>query len=428
MKARIQNGIAAMMARGLPHVMVANIAQQGVAFIGVLLIAKLLPPHEFALVRIALAYAAIGTVLAAGGITAPVLRYCADIAMSLIERRALLAVGIRRVLVISAGVSVGALGLLLAWPMDKLQAGVFASYVLQLPGLALASLLLVYLQANQQFKALAFYQVMIRVVTLVLTVGAVYWFGLAGLLVAACVTAYLICVPLLTLSRPLFRLASAVAVPADFSSLAFYSVFGTAVTALGQYADVIMLDFVGTQKEMIAVYSLATVFFFAAVALGGAVQSVATPMFTALIHDPALLKKRLLRWSTLLSAAAVPVAVGLVLLARAIETWFLGDSYAGLSNILAILMLKFFLWSTFAIGGAALVGVGAIKQGAWIAVFATILTFTIGLPLCERYGIYGAAWTQVLVTVVSAVLIWWVLVVETRALHNQASRASSENA
>lgn len=428
MKERIQKGVAAMMARGLPHVMVANIAQQGVAFIGVLLIAKLLPPQEFALVRIALAYAAIGTVLAVGGITAPVLRYCADIAMSLTERRALLAVGIRRVLAISLLISLGALGLLLVWPMDKLQSGVFASYALQLPGLAITSLLLVYLQANQQFKALAFYQVAIRVVTLVLTVGALYFYGLVGLLVAACATAYLICVPLLTLSRPLFRPATSVAVPADFGSLAVYSVFGTAVTALGQYADLIILDFVGIQKELIAVYSLATVFFFAALALGGAVQSVATPMFTSLMHEPALFKKRLVRWSVLLSVAAIPVAVTLVLLAEGVETWFLGDSYAGLSHVLAILMLKYFLWSTFAVGGAALVGIGAIKQGAWIAVFATLLTVAIGLPLCERYGIYGAAWTQVLVAVVSALLIWWVLVVETSALRDRASMVSEKNA
>lgn len=428
MSSKIGTAVRNLFRHGLPYVMLSNLAQQGVAFLTVLFVAKFLPPSEFALVRIALAYTAIATVLAAGGITAPILRYCADVALSHIERRSLLAIGIRRVLAISLVVSLGALGLVLAWPMDAVQSSVYATYALQLPGLAIASLLLVYLQAIQQFKALAFYQVAIRLVTLVLSVGAVYFYGLMGLLVATWITAYLVCVPLLALSRPLFRPSTAVTVPADFSNLAFYSVFGTAVTALGQYADVIMLDLVGTKKEMIAVYSLATVFFFAALAVGGAVQSVATPMFTTLIHDPVLFKKRLLRWSLLLSAAAIPVAVVLVLLAMAVENWFLGNSYAGLSNILTILMLKYFLWSTFAVGGAALVGVGAIKQGAWIAVLATIVTVSIGLPLCERYGVYGAAWTQVIVTVMSAMLIWWVLIVETRALRNRAALGKAQDA
>ena len=409
-----------MVDRGLPHVMAANIAQQAAAFLGVLLIAKLLPPDEFALVRIALAYIAIATVLAAGGITTPILRYCADAALSRIERQSLLAVGIRRVLAISSVVTIGALGLVLAWPMDAVQSSVYAAYALQLPGLALASLLLVYIQAIQQFRMLAYYQVAIRVMTMALSVGGAYFYGLIGFLVATLIAAYMVCVPLLTLSRPRFRSPAPLSVPADFSKLAYYSAFGAVVTALGQYADVVMLDLAGIKKEMIAVYSLATIFFFAALAVGGGVQSVATPMFTALINDPTLFKKQLLRWSLLLAATAIPVAVVLVLLAKVVETWFLGSNYAGLSGILAILMFKFFLWSTFAVGGAALVGVGAIKQGTWIAALTTTISVAIGFPLCQRYGIYGAAWAQVLVGLLSSVLVLSVVRHEVRLLTQRA--------
>lgn len=428
MSSRIRSIFSNLFRHGLSYVMLSNLAQQGVAFVTVVLVAKFLPPGEFALVRIALAYTAIATVLATGGITAPILRYCADVDISHIGRRLLLAVGIRRVLALSSALVLVVLGFVLVWPMDRVEASVYTAYALQLPGLAIASLLLVYLQAIQQFKALAIYQVAIRLATLVFSVGAVYFFGLMGWLVSAWLMAYMVCAPLLALSRPLFRAASAVDIPPDFSRLAFYSVFGTAVTALGQYADVILLDVVGVKKEMIAVYSLATVFFFAALALGGAVQSVATPMFTSLIREPVIFKERLLRWSLLLSAAAIPISIVLVVLAKVVEAWFLGSNYAGLSNILAILMLKYFLWSTFAVGGAALVGVGAIKQGAWIAVLTTILTVTVGFPLCMHYGVYGAAWTQVVVTIVSAVLIWWVLVTEIRALRHRSALASAENA
>ncbi|MCY1552580.1 hypothetical protein D9M68_889870 [compost metagenome] len=128
------------------------------------------------------------------------------------------------------------------------------------------------------------------------------------------------------------------------------------------------------------------------------------------------------------SMAAIPVAMALVSVAWLVETRFLGSSYAGLSTLLAILMLKFFLWSTYAVGGAALVGVGAIKQGAWIAVFTTIVTIVIGVPLCERYGVHGAAWTQVIVSLVAAILIWWVLVVETRALRHRSVLTPTQDA
>jgi O-antigen/teichoic acid export membrane protein len=264
--------------------------------------------------------------------------------------------------------------------------------------------------------------------TLLISVVAVYLYGLHGLLIAAGFMAYLACVPLMLLSRPLIRATESLKVPADFSSLAFYSVFGTAVTALGQYADLIILDMVGTSKDVVAVYSLASVFFIAALTVGGAVQSVATPMFTSLMQNPQQFVSKLMRWSLMLSLAAVPISAFLVLFAFGVETWFLGDKYAGLASILGVLMLKFFLWSTFAVGGAAMVGVGALKQGAWIAVATTLLTITIGFPLCRHYGVYGAAWTQVAVAAVSALLIWWVLIFETRALKNRFGAGGAKNA
>ncbi len=424
----IANVVGRFFRHGLPYVMVSNIAQQGVAFVTVLVIARYLAPEEFALVRLALAYVAIATVLAVGGITAPVLRYCADVALQDSHRRSLLGVSALRVVVISFVVLGAALAWVAWWPEDPLQATVYAAYALQLPGLAVASLVLVYLQAVQRFKALAFYQVAIRLAALVLSVVSVVVWGLTGLLVAVGLVAYLSCVSLLALARPLWRPAAGFCLPKDFSSLAFYSVFGTVVTAIGQYADLIILDVTGAPKAAIAIYSLATVFFFAAMAVGGAVQSVATPMFTGLMHEPEQFRLRLVRWSVSLVIAAIPTAAVLVGLAWVVEMRFLGSDYAGLSALLAILMIKYFLWSTFAVGGAALVGVGAIRQGAWIAVLGTISTIAISLPMCERYGVLGAAWTQVIVTVMTAALIGWVLVVEVRALHRRANAPKSSYA
>ena len=428
MNAKIGIALRKLFSHGLPYVMLSNLAQQGVAFLTVLFVAKFLPPSEFGLVRLALAYTAVAAVLAAGGMTAPILRYCADSAFGNEQRRSLLAVGLRRTLAIALVVSLVALGLVLSSHDDAVQTRVFATYSLQLPALAIASLLLVYLQAIQRFKTLAIYQLAIRFTTLVFSVGAVYAYGLTGLLVATLVMAYLVCVPLLVLSRPQFRPSPRTSVPKDFSSLAFYSVFGTAVTALGQYADMIILDLAGTPRADIAVYALATVFFFAALGVGGAVQSVATPMFTSLMREPAVFRQQLHRWSMRLGMAAILVAMALVTLAWLVETRFLGISYAGLSTLLAILMLKFLLWSTYAVGGAALVGVGAIKQGAWIAVFTTVVTIAIGFPLCQRYGVYGAAWTQVIVSLLSAILIWWVLATETRSLSERAAGTPTPDA
>ncbi len=382
--------------------MFANIIQQAVALLGVLVIAKLLPPEEFGLVRIAMAYVAVATIIAAGGLTAPVLRYCADPRFNSAERRRILGTGLRRLALVAAISTLVVLTLIFFSGREDKETLVLSAYAMQIPALAAGSLLIVYLQAVQRFRYLAYSQVCIRVLSFVLTASATWLYGLNGLLISALVAAIAATLPPLMAARPLFQ---EVPLPKDFSILAKYSVVGMLITTVGQYADILLLDWIGTDRRLVAIYSLATVFYFALSALAGAVQSVATPMFTNLTNDPAAFRSRLRRWTKGLIAVALPASACVVALAWGLEHWFLSTSYAGLSHMVAILMLRFLLWCTYAVGGAALLGMGAIKQGTWIAASTTSLTLVLGYPLCFWWGVWGAAWTQVVVALVSALLI-----------------------
>lgn len=399
---RIQARLAGLHACGLHHVMIANIAQQVVAFLGVLVIAKLLTPQEFGLVRIAMAYVAVATVIGAGGLTAPVLRYCADPGFDGDARRRVLGSGLRRLALVAAATTAAFLLLIFLSGREGNESLVLSAYALQIPALATGSLLLVYFQAVQRFRYLAYSQVTIRLLSFTLTAAGAWLYGLDGLLLAALVAAIAGILPLLLAARPVFR---EMILPRDFSSLARYSFIGMLITTAGQYTDILLLDWVGTDHQLVAVYSLSTIFFFALSALAGAVQGVATPMFTGLMGDPAAFRTRLRNWSLGLSAAALPAASGAMALAWSLEHWFLGPAYAGLSLMVAILMLRFLLWCTYAVGGAALVGVGAVKQGTWIAAVTTSLAVAVGYPFCLLWNVWGAAWAQVVVALVSALLI-----------------------
>lgn len=399
---RIQAWLTGLHAQGLSHVMIANVTQQAVAFLGVLVLAKLLPPEEFGLVRIAMAYVAVATIIAVGGLTAPVLRYCADPRFNTNERRHILGTGLRILALVAATTTIAALALVFISGREGKEALVLSAYVMQIPALGASSLLLVYLQAVQRFRYLAYSQVAIRLLSFVLTASATWLYGLDGLLISALVAAIAATLPLLMAARPLLHKTP---MPKDFGVLAKYSVFGMLITTVGQYADILLLDLVGTDRGLIAIYSLATVFFFALSALAGAVQSVATPMFTNLMNDPAAFRLGLRRWTMGLSAVALPASIGVVALAWGLEHWFLGSAYAGLSQMVAILMLRFGLWCTYAVGGAALVGVGAIKQGTLVAALTTSLALALGYPLCLAWNVWGVAWTQVAVALASALLV-----------------------
>lgn len=402
---RIGASLAAIRARGLLHIMIANISQQAVAFLGVLILAKLLPPDEFALVRIAMAYMAVATIIGAGGLTAPVLRYCADPAFDAAGRRRILGAGLKRLVLVSMATLVGVLLLVLISGRGRPESLVLAAYAMQIPALAAGSLLLVYFQAVQRFRFLAYSQVGIRLVSFFITTAAAWLYGLMGFLVAAWLAALLACLPLLLAARPLSG-AVAAGLPSDFFLLARYSLLGMVITTAGQYADLMMLDWVGTDRSQVAVYSLATIFFFAVSALAGAVQSVATPGFTGLMGNPEAFRARLRRWSLLLSGAGVLASLGVVAVAWGVEHWVLGRPYEGLALMVAVLMLRFCLWCTYAVGGAALVGIGAIRQGTGIATATTLLALIVGYPLCLALGVWGAAWTQVVVALGSVLLVW----------------------
>jgi O-antigen/teichoic acid export membrane protein len=107
-----------------------------------------------------------------------------------------------------------------------------------------------------------------------------------------------------------------------------------------------------------------------------------------------------------------------------LQTWFFGEKYVGFLNYLAILMLKYIVWSSYAIVGAAMLGAGIIKSGTWVAVITTLVSFALGYPLCKWWGATGAAVAQVSVSLLSLGLILWVQKLEFHRLFGSSLRAS----
>jgi O-antigen/teichoic acid export membrane protein len=148
----------------------------------------------------------------------------------------------------------------------------------------------------------------------------------------------------------------------------------------------------------------------------GAIQSVLTPKFTALLSDPTGFNALLYRWTRGTFFVALGVAFAILALAWLIEQFLLPVHYKGFVMLLLILLIKFVLWASYAVGGAALVGAGVIKSGTLIALITTVIAFASGYPLIKYLGIWGAAWMQVLVAGASFLLVQWTLRLEIRKL------------
>jgi O-antigen/teichoic acid export membrane protein len=415
-----------LMNSGYLPVFSMNILLQMLGFSSTVMVAKFLLPTELAMVKTAQAYASVAVILAGVGLTAPVMRFCADSRFDEEAQQAMLRTALRAVA--WASLTVVAMILLVVsgvLGLDVQSGRVYAIYALVLPALALTGLLYVYLQARQQFGALAKNQSLIKLASVCLVVWATYAWGLYGLLVMTIVVGYLGLLPLLRLTLFSQRKSKlCMILPSGFYRFAFYGMAGMFISALGQASDFILMDLVGTERSDVGRYSLASVFFLGAATITGSIQAVITPRFTTLLPEPLQFMVYLRGWipkivMLSLAVACITVATGWIL-----QTWFFGEKYVGFVDYLAILMLKYIFWSSYAVVGAAMLGAGIIKSGTWVAVGTTIVSFVLGYPLCKWWGATGAAIAQVGVTALSLGVILWVQKLEFNRLFGMSLRAN----
>lgn len=421
---RLRMRCRGMVEKGYLPIFSMNILLQLLGFGSTVIVAKFLFPAELAMVKTAQAYAAVAVILAGAGITAPVLRFCADPQFNEEAKQAMLRTALFTVAWVSLclvvtllAVIVGVLGL------EGQPGRVYAVYALLLPALALTGLFYVYLQARQQFGVLAKNQSLIKLASVCLVVWATYAWGLYGLLIMTLLVTYAGLVPLFRLTavrcgaKP-----SPGGLPTDFHHLAFYGMAGMFISAVGQTSDFILMDFIGTDRGDVGRYSLASIFFMGAATLTGSIQAVITPKFTALISNPPQFMEYLRGWIGKMLMLGCSVACVTVFVAWVLQTWFFGERYAGFVDYLAILMLKYIVWSSYAVIGAAMLGAGIVRGGTWVACATAIVSFALGYPLCKWFGATGAAVSQVVVTMLSLGLILWVQKLEFNRLFGMSMR------
>lgn len=414
-----------LMEKGYLPVFSMNILLQLLGFGSTVIVAKFLLPAELAMVKTAQAYAAVAVILAGAGLTAPILRFCADCRFGEEAQQAMLRTALRVVAWVSLAVVIALLGVVAATLGFEEQTGrVYALYALVLPALAFTGLFYVYLQARQQFSALAKNQSLIKVVSVCLVVWATYAWGLYGLLAATVIVTYVGLAPLLRLTNIGRISKSVMELPAGFYRLALYGMAGMFVSALGQSSDFILMDFVGTDRTEVGKYSLASIFFLGAATLTGSIQSVITPKFTQLLSDPPQFLAYLRSWIPKMVGLSVLVACSTVFAGWILQTWFFGEKYVGFVDYLTILMFKYIIWSSYAVVGAAMLGAGIVKSGTWVAAATTIGSFALGYPFCMWWGATGAALSQVSVTLLSLGLILWVQKLEFNRLFGMSLRVS----
>jgi O-antigen/teichoic acid export membrane protein len=141
-------------------------------------------------------------------------------------------------------------------------------------------------------------------------------------------------------------------------------------------------------------------------------QTVAIPFFSARHQDGEWVLLNARKWQV---AGALLGAFGAAVVFCAVTLliqYFYGHAYASAISFLIPVLLAQCLLATFHVQAAALIGMNLVRVNTVVAAIVVPLSVLVTIIMANRYGVWGAAWAQVISAAVYAGLqsIWgWVV-------------------
>lgn len=392
--------------KGFFDLLSVNFLTQFLGFGSTLLVAKFVTPVELGDIKILQSYTALFVILAGFGFNAAVLKVCAEDRpdqdklgiLRLAVQRAGLATAITILLVIVLALS----GVITPTPRLSLWLIVYACTI---PLQVLTGIFIVFLQAQKKIKEMARSQAIVKIQSVFLIVISTWLWGFKGFIFAT-VAAYALGLwPFLRQIGVNFLHTPLEQKPARFMQYAFFSVLANGIALLGQSGDILILDHFTVDRAAIGYYALAIIFVAAASQVTGTVQSITTPYFSEHAQDETWFRRQLFLNQLRMALLGVAVAVGVYVLAWILVPLVYGPDYSPTLIYLAILLIKYVTWSSCAVLGSALLGLGLMHYNFVIAAIITTIGLTLSFVFLNQFGVVGVAWAQVCSGILQFILV-----------------------
>lgn len=393
---KISSIISFLREKGFFDLLSVNFLTQFLGFGSVLIVAKFLTSVELGEVKILQSYTAIFVVLAGFGFNAAVLKVCAenrpDREKGSILRLAVTFAGIATLITLLIVFALSLTGIITSTQHLSLWLMIYACSI---PMQVLSAIFIVFLQAQKKIKEMAYSQAVIKVQSVLLIVISAWLWGFKGFIIAT-VAAYTLGLwPLFRQIGLKFFYMPIEKIPVHFMQYALFSVLANGVSLLGQYGDIFILDHYADNREAIGYYALALIFVAAAGQVTGTVQSITTPYFSEHSHDEVWSRRQLLLNQGRMTLLSIAVAVGVYILAWILVPLVYGPDYYSTLIYLAILLIKYVIWSSCAVIGVAIFSLGYVRYNLLIVMISTPICLITTFIFLTQFSIIGVAWAQV---------------------------------
>lgn len=391
--------------KGFFNLLFVNFLNQFLSFGTLLLVAKFLTPEEFGGLKIIQSYTASFLILASFGLNSALLKLCSENRSQ--EEKS----GILRLVIIWSSIST-VFSLILLFAFSTL--GFITSsqsltkwlmiYACSIPLQVLTGNFIVYLQANKKIKQMARSQAIVKIQSVILIIGSTWLWGFKGYIISSILAYALGLWPYLQQIGIRFLNSSLNKYPERLFQFAIFSVLANFVTQLGQISDVFILDHFFENRELIGSYALALIFITAASQVTGTVQSITTPYFSEHAENENWMRQHLFVNQTRMALLSIFVAVLVFVAAAILIPLIYGSEYAQTLSFLSILLLKYIVWSSCAVIGSTLLGLGLMHYNFFIAAIVTPISYILAYFFFQSYSIIGVAWSQVISAIIMFVL------------------------
>lgn len=191
----------------------------------------------------------------------------------------------------------------------------------------------------------------------------------------------------------------------DIFKIALISMANNGLSEFLYLIDIFVMGLTIASEAMIASYKVATIIPSALMFIPSTVMIYAYPYFAQNKDNKIWLKKRYKELLLGLGGLNLFISISFIALARIIIVIFFGETYNDSVWIFRVLMLNYFVASTFRIiSGNLLVTQRKLKFNFYVALFSGIINIIGNFMLIPRFGSWGAVTTTVSVVIITSIL------------------------
>lgn len=383
--------------KGFFHLLSTNFLIQFLGFGSTLAVAKMVSPEELGVIKLLQSYTGVFAVVAGFGLSTALLKYCSE-ARNEEEKAGILSASMRRAMIasfltVAAGAALALGGIITAGGKTGIW---LAIYSLIVPFSVATNLLITYLQSQRRLHSLAKAQILIRIQSFLAVVFCTWFWGFTGFVIATLASYAVGLIPLARQVRISVFPVSAGRVPPGFARIAAFTLVAGLVSTAGQYADIFILDRFAADRRQLGYYALATVFIMAASQVINTIQQFLSPYFCQRNADISWFRRNVLKAQAFTSILSLALAGAVFALAWVMVRFVFGGEYTPTLSYLSVLLLRFVIWSGYAVtGGVAVFALGKVGLDFVRSLVSMVVGTACSFALLQRYGIIGAAWGQV---------------------------------